>query len=110
MSRRSKISKEIDSKLLLPIQHSLKVLRDLALYRYHGGYVWAAIMDDGELMCVACVRANYRQIFKSTRENIGDGWTLIDAMNSGDSEETVVTCAHCNKVIWENEANVGEEK
>jgi hypothetical protein len=37
--------------------NALRSLRALARYETHGGYVWGALMSDGELLCVPCVRA-----------------------------------------------------
>ncbi len=80
---------------------ALRALRALARYETHGGYVWAAVISDGELVCVPCVRAEYRQIFRATSDpSDHSGWRVVGTVNSGDSEQTE-TCAHCNKVIWE---------
>lgn len=76
--------------------NAIQQLRALARYQTHGGYVWAAVMDDGELLCVPCVRENYRQIFQATRDRARDGWQCVGVANSGESEH----CAHCNKEIW----------
>jgi hypothetical protein len=48
--------------------HALRCLRALARYETHGGYVWAAVMSDDELMCTPCVRKNYRQVFTATSD------------------------------------------
>lgn len=78
----------------------LDALRNLTRYRTHGGYAWAAVMDDGECVCVPCLRENYRQVFAATRDGARDGWRVTAAANSGDAEETE-HCAHCNRIIWE---------
>lgn len=44
----------------------VQALRALVRYQTHGGYRWAAVMSDGELLCVPCTRENYRQIFRAT--------------------------------------------
>lgn len=82
----------------------LRALRALARYQTHGGYVWAAVMSDGELMCTPCVRSNYRQIFRATRDRARDGWAVQGLANSGDSEITEY-CCHCGKPVWEREAS-----
>jgi hypothetical protein len=69
-------------------------LRALARYKTHGGYVWAAVMNDGELVCTPCVRENYRQIFASTKNSARDGWQCVGITNSGEWESPE-TCAHC---------------
>lgn len=81
----------------------LNALRALCRYQTHGGYVWAAVMDDGDLVCVKCTRENYRQIFRETlAPDMPHGWTVVGLANSGEFESTE-HCAHCGKVIWEHE-------
>lgn len=84
-------------------RRAMDYLRNLARYRTHGGYEWAAVMEDGELVCTPCVRENYRQIFRATRDGERSGWRCIGITHSGDSEQTE-TCAHCGRVIWEVES------
>ncbi len=74
-------------------------LRALARYQTHGGYVWAAIMEDGELVCTPCVRLEYRQIARATKTRAGTGWQCIGITHSGESE-TTEHCAHCNRELW----------
>ena len=88
-------------KLRLPDSSELEALRALCRYETHGGYAWAGVMDDGELMCVPCLRDNYRQVFRETRDNGDSGWAIQGYANSGESESTEY-CAHCNKPIWEH--------
>lgn len=80
----------------------LRALRALCRYQTHGGYAWAAVMTDGELMCVPCLRGNYRQVFKATRERSRDDWGVQGLANSGESESTE-HCCNCNRVIWEHD-------
>ena len=82
---------------------ALQKLRALARYQTHGGYVWAAVMDDGELMCVPCIRAEYRQVFRATREGMpGSGWSVAGLTHSGEAEaETNEYCVHCATLLWE---------
>jgi hypothetical protein len=88
----------------LYIANSVESLRALCRYETHGGYAWAGIMGDAELLCVPCLRANYRQVFRATKADASAGygtdWQLIGYENIGESEETEY-CAHCNKPIWE---------
>ncbi len=80
---------------------ALRALRTLARYETHGGYTWAAVMSDGGLLCVPCVRANYRQIFRATSDpRDHSGWRVEGMIHSGDSEQSE-TCADCGRVIWE---------
>lgn len=87
---------------------AIEQLRALARYKTHGGYVWAAVTADGELLCVPCVRENYRLVYGCTRTWACFGmhediqWECVGIANSGESEETEY-CAHCNKIIWEHD-------
>lgn len=83
---------------------ALEQLRALARYQTHGGYRWAAIMADGELVCEKCAsdRSNYRLMFNATKHKMGDDWEVVGLTNSGESDQTEY-CAHCNDVIWEIE-------
>jgi hypothetical protein len=81
---------------------ALDKLRALARYRTHAGYTWAAIMNDGELLCTPCTRENYRQVFRDTRDRARSDWQCVGITHSGESENTEY-CAHCNRVIWEHE-------
>lgn len=80
--------------------NTLIQLRALARYKTHGGYVWAAVMNDGALVCTPCVRANYRQIFRSTRDQLRDGWCCEAITHSGEWDESE-WCAHCNAQLSE---------
>lgn len=81
---------------------AVEALRDLARYRTHGGYVWAAVTSDGALLCVPCVRKNYRLILTTTIEGARDGWAVQGIANSGEAEDTEY-CAHCNRAVWTKE-------
>lgn len=80
---------------------ALDQLRALARYQTHAGYTWAAIMDDGELLCTPCTRENYRQVYRDTRDGNETGWACIGITHSGESE-SAETCAHCNRTLWDN--------
>ncbi len=88
------------NKLYLEDSTEVESLRALCRYETHGGYVWAAVMSDGALMCVPCLRQEYRQVFVATRDQDDSGFALVGYTNSGESESTEY-CAHCNKIIWE---------
>lgn len=81
----------------------LRALRALARYETHGGYVFAALTTDGKLLCVPCVRGNYRQIFRATRDRSRDGWGVAGATHSG-NWESPEHCAHCGEPLNESEA------
>jgi len=69
--------------------------------RVHGGYSWAAVMADGELLCESCFTAHFRYIFCTTCEDDDSNtqWRFIGLTNSGEAEHTV-HCAQCNREIW----------
>jgi len=75
----------------------LELLRSFARYKTHAGYSWAA---DGELMCEHCVRENYRQCYRETRDQSQSDWACIGLTNSDEAEEPA-SCVHCNRTLWE---------
>lgn len=78
---------------------ALRALRALARYETHGGYTWAAVMSDGALLCVPCVRGNYREIFHATSDPRDDsGWRVAGMTHSGELEECEY-CANCGEPI-----------
>lgn len=89
-------------KLYLPDSTELEALRALCRYETHGGYVWAGVMSDGELMCVPCLRAEYRQVFRATRDQDDSGFALQAYTDSGSDDADNPICCHCNKEIWSN--------
>lgn len=78
---------------------ALAALGNLARYKTHGGYVWAAVTEDGALLCVPCVRDNYRLIRTSTRDEAADGWQVIAITHSGESDGAE-QCDHCSRELW----------
>jgi hypothetical protein len=86
-------------KLYIADSSELEALRTLCRYETHGGYTWAAVMSDGELMCVPCLRANYRQVFRATREHSRSGWALDGYTNSGNAD-SAESCCNCNELLW----------
>ncbi len=94
-------------KWLAKQEGALGALRNFARYKTHGGYTWAAVMADGELMCETCVRDNYRRIYRETLEaartwRCDADWQCVGLTNSGESELTE-TCTNCNSELWEYE-------
>jgi len=79
----------------------LHALRALARGHVHGGYVWALVMYDGELLCERCTRENYRQLYRATTDTkTGEpDWCAIGITNSGESDD-IALCADCGRVIW----------
>lgn len=78
----------------------LDVLRYVARtgYAWPGGYEMALGMDDGAAICNRCARAEYRQLFQSTKEKARDGWQVVSWI-SADSMDEPDYCAHCNRAI-----------
>jgi hypothetical protein len=67
-------------------------------FAWPGGYPMALVVNDGELLCPACVASEYSQISYSHRHRINDGWRPVDVVVLEDPDN-VATCAHCNKEI-----------
>ena len=78
---------------------ALESVRAIARYKYHGGYTWAAIAADGQLICTPCIRENYRLVYRATKTRDRSDWECIGVAGS-DSAETTEQCAHCGRVIW----------
>ena len=90
----------MSGKLYLPDSDNLEALRALCRYETYAGYVWAGVMTDGDFLCVPCLRANYRQVFRATRDKARDGWALAGYTNSGEWDISEAEyCAHCSKVL-----------
>ena len=83
---------------------ALEQLRNLARYKTHGGYRWAAIMDDGALVCEKCASTPsiYRLMYRATKSADGSDWECIGITHSGEAEISE-TCVNCDRVIWEIE-------
>lgn len=84
--------------------NALEQLRNLARYKTHAGYRWAAVMHDGALVCETCAAnpENYRLMYRATKSADGSDWECIGITHSGEAE-TSETCANCDRVIWEIE-------
>jgi len=65
-------------------------------FAWPGGYPVYTIMNDGELMCSACARANYRLIAEATRDQDRSDWEAVDVIVLW---EGVRQCCHCYKVL-----------
>jgi len=76
--------------------HALKLVTRI-MYVWPGGYELRAITADGALLCAKCLRENYEQVYRSTRDWANDGWQVVGVMHSGEVDEgDDWTCAHCN--------------
>lgn len=85
------------------MREELTALRALRRGNVHAGYSWAAVMDDGELVCSRCVDSEYSTIYRHTYSQVKGGWMCIGLANSGESEQDE-SCVHCNKTIWSVES------
>ena len=65
-------------------------------YAWPGGYLLAAVMNDGESVCPDCVRENYRTIAHSTRHEMRDGWQCI-GLECAANVDSMGLCAHCGR-------------
>ncbi len=66
-------------------------------YAWPGGYPVYTILADGEMLCAACARAEFRQIARSTRDNLRDGWRAAGAAIHWEGPDEY--CMHCNKAL-----------
>lgn len=66
-------------------------------YAWPGGYPLFYLCCDGESLCPACVTKERKLIFRSTHEQLKDGWQ-VDAVDVN-WEDAHMYCAHCNKRI-----------
>lgn len=85
---------------------TLQKLKQLRRGKVHGGYRWAMVARDGELVCESCVADNYRQIFRATIARdchaTNPDWRCIDVTHSGEHEDSEpAACVNCGKVIFE---------
>jgi hypothetical protein len=65
-------------------------------FAWPGSYPVYTVMADGELLCPACARSNYKLIAESTRDHDRGGWRAAGAYILW---EGTGTCAHCYKVL-----------
>lgn len=81
--------------------NAMEQLKNLARGNVHGGYRWAMVAADGELICETCTRDNYRLIYGATKHSGTDSqWECIGITHSGEADETEA-CANCNCILWE---------
>ena len=74
---------------------NLEALRSVARnpFAWPGGYESRLLLDDGESICRECVKTEYPQLYRSTRDNDRDGWTVEAVFIAW--EGPVEFCAHC---------------
>lgn len=64
-------------------------------YAWPGGYPTFILMDDGETLCHACARTEYRALSTSLRHGDSDGWRPV--CQDVNWEDANMYCAHCSK-------------
>lgn len=64
---------------------------------FPGGYPKVLIMADGDCLCAACAKSNYRQVSNETRNSLPGGWkaAVVDIHWEG----APLQCAQCNVEI-----------
>lgn len=66
-------------------------------------YVWAAIMANGEIVCMSCAHAHYPHIHRATLnpDITTSSWRVIGFINNNwDSAGRSKVCSHCSKTLW----------
>lgn len=66
-------------------------------FAWPGGYPKVLVMQDGECLCSACARSEYRLISEATRGQARDGWAAVGVQLH--MEGAPLACAHCGKQI-----------
>lgn len=79
---------------------SVNAIKDIirAPYAWPGGYAKVLLMSDGECMCSACAKENYRLILRATRDNDRNdrsGWQAYGAQIHW--EGAPMQCCNCNQ-------------
>lgn len=77
-----------------------ELLRDVrqaarGMYAIPGMYPMYVTLDDGEMLCRDCTRANYRSISYATRHQTRDGWQAVAVYILYETEDGPELCAHC---------------
>ena len=69
-------------------------------YAWPGGYPVYTVMDDGDLLCPDCARAEFKQIVRDTKMQIGGCWTVLGAeILWEEMDGTPAICSHCEKKL-----------
>lgn len=66
-------------------------------YCWPGGYAKVMLCNDGECICHACAKAEFRNILHSTLFGYRDGWDFAGVLVNW--EDPDLYCAHCGKQI-----------
>lgn len=69
-------------------------------YVWPGGYPIYLVLSDGEMLCHACAKTEYRQISQALRDHDHhSGWRPVSAEVLWESPDEPELCAHCNKTL-----------
>jgi hypothetical protein len=81
------------------IRERINALKSIVRHPYvwPGGYPLFAVMSDGDALCAACCKAEYKLILSTTRSDDRSGWNLAGIEVNW--EDTDLYCAHCSDVI-----------
>ena len=63
-------------------------------FAWPGGYPKYIFLEDGELICNKCARAEWRNMLWSTKHDLRDGWGIAGASIVWESEHGEY-CSHC---------------
>jgi hypothetical protein len=78
---------------------AINAIKDIirAPYAWPGGYPKYLLLSDGECLCKACARSEYRRVLRATRDADQSGWDVVGSdINWNDAG---ATCAHCYAAI-----------
>jgi hypothetical protein len=62
-------------------------------FTFPGGYTMIGMLSDGETICHACVRSEYREIYRATRNADRSGWAFVGTFIHWEGEPEL--CCHC---------------
>jgi len=85
-----------------------RVIRDK--YAWPGGYELFGLTSDGGILCVDCMRKEWRQIVWSIKNNVSDGWKVVGVDSDAQleprefiegnlDEYSLSNCDGCGKIL-----------
>lgn len=78
-------------------------------YAWPGGYDTFLVMVDGNVLCAACVRKEYKLVLRATRDGYESCWVAAAADCTANTDDEVV-CDHCGAVIQEQWKEEGDDE
>jgi hypothetical protein len=78
---------------------ALRAAKDVARnpYAWPGGYQRFLMLADGDCLCPACVKCEFKEIVWATMHSLNAGW--LPAAGDINWEDAELYCAHCNAQI-----------